>query len=117
MESIQVVRKGANRPAVPNFSFVEVTGCLANGPNNTWLLTNSSEPSITKDQPATPEELKAAGAKPGGAQSFRLISVNSFSPDLHAGQKMEVKGLIYREADDSRLNVLSLQMIASSCTK
>ena len=32
LESIQVVRKGANRPAVPNFSFVEVTGCLAKGP-------------------------------------------------------------------------------------
>ena len=117
LESIQVVRKGANRPAVPNFSFVEVTGCLAKGPNNTWMLTNSSEPFVTRDQPATPDELKAAGAKPSGAQAFRLISVNSFSPELHAGQKMEAKGLIYREADDSRLNVLSLQMIAPSCTK
>jgi mono/diheme cytochrome c family protein len=117
LESSQVVRKGVNRPAVPNFSFVEVTGCLAKGPNNTWLLTNSSEPSITKDQPATPEELKVAGAKPGGAQAFRLVSVNSLRPELHAGQKMEAKGLIYREADDSRLNVLSLQMIASTCTK
>lgn len=117
LESIQVARKGANRPAVPNFSFVEVTGCLARGPNNTWLLTNSSEPSITKDHAATPDELKAAGAKPGGAQSLRLISVNSFKPELHNGQKVEAKGLIYREADDSRLNVLSLQMIASSCTK
>ena len=117
LESIQVVRKGANRPAVPNFSFVEVTGCLATGPNNTWMLTNSSEPSVTRDQPATPDELKAAGAKPRGTQAFRLISVNSFSPDLHAGQTMEAKGLIYREADDSRLNLLSLQTIAPSCTK
>ena len=117
LESIQVVRKGANRPAVPNFSFVEVTGCLVKGPNNTWLLTNTSEPAITKDQPATPDELKAAGTKPGGTQSFRLISVNSLNPELHAGQKMEARGLIYREADDSRLNVLSLQMIAPSCTK
>jgi mono/diheme cytochrome c family protein len=117
LEAIQVVRKGANRPAVPNFSFVEVTGCLTKGPNSTWLLTNSSEPSITKDQPATPEELKVAEAKPSGALAFRLISVNSLSPELHAGQKMEAKGLIYREADDSRLNVLSLQTIASSCTK
>jgi len=117
LESIQVVRKGANRPAVPNFSFVEVTGCLAKGPHNTWMLTNSSEPSVTRDQPATPDELKAAGAKPRGAQAFRLISVNAFSPDLHAGQTMEAKGLIYRETDDSRLNLLSLQMIAPSCTK
>jgi len=43
--------------------------------------------------------------------------VNSLSPELHAGQKMEAKGLIYREADDFRLNVISLQMIAASCTK
>jgi hypothetical protein len=117
LESIQVVRKGANRPAVPNFSFVEVTGCLTKGPNNTWLLTNSSEPSLSKDQPATPDELKAAGAKAVGSQSYRLISVNSLSPELHAGQKMEAKGLIYREADDARLNVLSLQTVAPSCTK
>jgi S-disulfanyl-L-cysteine oxidoreductase SoxD len=120
LEGIQVVRKGANRPAVPNFSIVEMTGCLVKGPNDTWLLTNSSEPSITKDQPATPEELKAAAAKPGGTQAFRLVSVNSFKPDLHSGQKMEAKGLIYREtdnADAARLNVLSLQMVASSCTK
>src|SRR6185295_820452 len=44
LEGIQVVRKGANRPAVPNFSIVEVVGCLAPGPDNTWILTNSSEP-------------------------------------------------------------------------
>jgi hypothetical protein len=40
-------------------------------------------------QPAAPDELKAAGTKPSGAQASRLISANSFSPELHTGQKME----------------------------
>lgn len=115
LDSIPIVRRGANRPAVPNFSVVQVVGCLSKGPNNTWVLNNTSEPVITKDQPSTPEELKAAGTKPVGAQTFRLVSVNSFNPDTHAGQKVEAKGLLYREANDARLNVTSLQMVASSC--
>jgi len=117
LDAIQIVRKGANRPAVPNFSVVQVVGCLAKGPNNTWVLNNTSEPVLSKDQPSTPEELKAAEARPIGTQTFRLVSVNSFKPELHSGQKMEVRGLLYREAEDSRLNVTSLQMVASNCTK
>ena len=116
LDTIQIVRKGVNRPAVPNFSLVQVVGCLAKGPNNTWVLNNTSEPVIGKDQP-TPEELKAAEARPIGTQTFRLVSVNSFKPDLHAGQKMEARGLLYREPNDSRLNLTSLQMVASNCAK
>jgi hypothetical protein len=59
----------------------------------------------------------AAQSRPSGTQDFRLISVNSFMPDLHNGQKVEAKGLIYRETGESRLNVTSLQMVAPNCTK
>ena len=31
-------------PPVGDFSYVEVVGCLTPGPENTWLLTNASEP-------------------------------------------------------------------------
>jgi mono/diheme cytochrome c family protein len=117
LDSIPIVRKGASRPAVPNFSMVEVVGCLTKGPNGTWILSNAGEPVITKDQPSTPEELRAAESRSSGNQNFRLISVNSFMPDLHNGQKMEAKGLIYRETDEARLNVTSLQVVAPSCTK
>ncbi len=117
LDSIQIVRKGANRPSVPNFSVVSVVGCLAPGVGETWMLTNTSEPEISKDQPATPEELQAAAGKPGGKQTFRLISVSSFMPDSHAGQKLQVKGLIYRDGDEARLNVTSLQVVAATCSK
>jgi len=116
LDAVQIVRKGANRPAVPNFSIVEVVGCLAPGPDSSWNLTNASEPSLSKDQPVTSEELKAAGAMPFGTQTFRLVSVNSFHPDLHATQKIEAKGLIYRDVGDARLNVISLQMVAPDCS-
>jgi S-disulfanyl-L-cysteine oxidoreductase SoxD len=117
LESIPVLRKGANRPAVPNFSMVEVVGCLTKGPNSTWILSSAGEPAITKDQPSTSAELKAAESSPPGTHDFRLISVNSFMPDLHSGQRVEAKGLIYRETGESRLNVTSLQMVAPNCTK
>jgi S-disulfanyl-L-cysteine oxidoreductase SoxD len=115
LDSIQIVRKGVSGPAIPNFSVVAVVGCLAAGPNKTWVLTNTSEPEISKDQPSTPEELKAASSKPPGKQTFRLISANSFMPANHSGQKMQAKGLIYRDGDDARINVTSLQMVSPDC--
>jgi len=115
LDGIQIVRKGESRSAIPNFSVVAVVGCLAPGPNKTWILTNTSEPEITKDQPSTPEELKASSSKPSGKQTYRLISVNSFMPESHAGQKVQAKGLIYRDGDDARLNVTSLQKVAEGC--
>ena len=115
LDNVQIVRKGAARPAIPNFSVVAVVGCLAPGPDKTWLLTNTSEPEITKDQASTPDELQATSTKDAGKQTLRLISVNSFKPESHAGQKVQAKGLIYRDGADARLNVTSLQVVASSC--
>ena len=110
-----MVRNGNLGQALPNFSFVRLVGCFTQGADNTWTLTNSTEPTAAKDQPSTPEELEQAEAQPPGTESFRLVSIKSFKPDLHIGHKVEAKGLLYREPGESRLNVTSLEGVALTC--
>jgi len=113
LENIQILRKGAIQ-AVSNFSIVRVIGCLNPGPHNTWTLTSAADPVLSRDQASTPEELKRAETLPPGSQSFRLVNVSGFSPQQHSGNKVDVKGLLYRDDTDARINVTSLQE-AGSC--
>ena len=116
LETIQVVQKGATQ-VVSNFSVVRVVGCLAPGPNNTWTLSNTTDPVLSRDQASTPDELKRAEALPAGKQSFRLVSVAGFSPQQYSGQRMDVKGLLYKDDTDARINVTSLQSVGACSTK
>lgn len=114
LENVQIVKKGAAQ-AINNFSVVRVIGCLTPGPNGSWTLKDTTDPILSRDQPSTPDELKRADALPLGTQAFRLVSVSGFKPDRFSGQKMEAKGLFYKDEKDARLNVTSLQQVGS-CT-
>jgi S-disulfanyl-L-cysteine oxidoreductase SoxD len=116
LENIQVVRKGAAQ-VVSNFSVVRVVGCLSPGPNNTWTLNNTTDPVLSRDQASTAEELKRAETLPQGKQSFRLVSVAGFNPQEHSGKKIDVKGLLYKDGSDARINVTSLQMVGACPAK
>jgi len=108
LANIQIVKQGARE--IPNFAMVAMTGCLKQGPANSWLLTNASEPVVTKDEaPATPE--------PGslGTRTYLLVSVTAFHPASYQGHKMEARGLLYRDPEENRLNLTSLQMVAADC--
>jgi mono/diheme cytochrome c family protein len=111
---IDIVRKGQTT-TIPNFSLVQVVGCLTQGANNAWALTSTSDPALTRDEEATAAALKAAETKALGAQTFQLVSVVPFKPDAHKGHKMEARGLLYRDQTDARLNLTSLQMLGASC--
>ena len=111
---IDIVRKGQTN-TIPNFSLVQVVGCLTPGANNAWTLTRTSEPVLTRDEEPSATSLKTAQAKALGAQTFQLVSVVPFKPETHKGQKMEARGLLYRDETDARLNLTSLQMLNSSC--
>jgi cytochrome c5 len=117
--NIQV--QGKNGPApVPSFALVDVVGCLARGPHDTWMLTNGSEPARTRspNQP-TESEIAAARAKPPGSQTFQLLDVeyfsNAFHPEAHAGHKVNAKGFLIRTATDVRINVTWVEMLAADC--
>lgn len=104
LESIAIVRKGA-RP-IPNFALVQVVGCLEPG----WTLTKATDPVITKE-----ETTSAPESKPLGDQNYVLVSVAAFKPAAHSGQKMEARGLLYRQPGENRLNLTSLQMLSPTC--
>lgn len=101
LDNIQIAKKGAQE--LPNFALVQMVGCLAQGANNTWTLTQASEPAVTK------EGAPPAAASALGSQSFLLVSVHSFHPESHRGEKVEARGLLYREPNENRLNLTFLQ--------
>jgi mono/diheme cytochrome c family protein len=116
METIQIVKKGASQ-VITNFSVVRVVGCLTAGPEKAWTLKNTTDPILSRDGASSPEELKRADSQPLGTQAFRLVNINSFKPDQYSGQKMEAKGLYYKDEKDARLNVTSLQPVGSCTAK
>lgn len=116
LENIQIVRKGAVQ-VVSNFSVVRVVGCLTQGPNNTWNLSNTTDPVLSRDQASTPEELKRAQALAPGKQNFRLVNVAGFDPQQNSGQKMDVKGLLYKDDAEARINVTSFQTVGPCTTR
>jgi mono/diheme cytochrome c family protein len=114
LEAIEIARKGVTS-AAPNFSLVQVVGCLTQAPNKAWMLTRTTEPVVTRQEQPSASVLKDAEAKPLGAQTFQLVSATPFKPEAHQGQKMEARGLLYKDARDSMLNLTSLQTVGASC--
>jgi len=94
---------------------VQVVGCLTQGSNNAWTLTSTSDPVLTRDEEPNAAALKTAQNKALGSQTFHLVSVVPFKPEGHKGQKMEARGLLYKDQNDALLNLTSLQMLGASC--
>lgn len=115
LAGIQLLRKG-EEASVQNFSLVQTVGCLARGAGDTWVLTNTADPAATREDAPAPGALAAAASKPLGTQTFRLLSVTPFQPEAHLGQKMEARGLVYREAGDARLTLTSLTSVGACGT-
>jgi mono/diheme cytochrome c family protein len=111
---VDITRKGQTN-TIANFSLVQVVGCLTPGAGSAWTLTRTSEPVITRDEEPTAAALKTAQGKALGGQTFTLVSALSFKPDEHKGQKVEARGLLYRDETDARLNLTSLQTINNTC--
>lgn len=115
LATAQILKKG-EQALVQNFSLVQTVGCLGRGPDNTWLLTRTSDPLVTRDDAPSAQSLASAATRPLGTRTFRLLSAKPFSPESHQGHKMEARGLIYSEAGDERLTLTSLRM-AGNCTE
>lgn len=116
LENIRMVRKGAAARGVPNFALVQVVGCLTQTPDNSWRLTNTSDPRSTKEETPTAAALKEAEAQALGTETFGLISVSrGFAAPSHKGHKVEARGLLYRSPTERFLNLTSLQMVSASC--
>jgi hypothetical protein len=105
----------APKASTQKMDIVESIGCLSEEPKGTWVLTDATDPAVSK-QPYTNEAArKEAAAKPLGTQRFTLIAINMFNPDAMRSHKVAAKGLLIKDAAGSRINVTSLQPVADSC--
>lgn len=120
LANIQFIHKDGPKP-LPSNSLVLVVGCLNQSPDKTWILTNATEPIRNRrGNEVTPEELKAAEGAPVGTQTFRLQNMETletpFTPDPYREHKMQVKGALFRQANNtSRIIVTSIAAAAPSC--
>jgi hypothetical protein len=81
-------------------------------------LTQTTDPVPTKETSSTPATLKAAESAPLGSGRFDLVSVSpKHQAASHRGQKMEARGLLYRDTSYAEINLTSLSMVALSCDK
>jgi mono/diheme cytochrome c family protein len=100
-------------PPVEDFSYVEVVGCLAAGPGNTWMLTRASAPSVAVA--AAPPSGSAATAKPLGSETFHLLDAMAYAPGSHKGHKMYVRGLLIKLPDEQRITISAFEMVSPTC--
>jgi cytochrome c5 len=101
-------------PAVGDFSYVEVIGCLTAGPQNTWMLTQSSEPAAAA-LPGPESSAPAAAAKALGTQTFRLVDAMAYAPDAHKNQKVYVRGLLIKLPGEQRMTISALETVSPAC--
>ena len=114
LDDIAIVKSpGGGGRSVPNFALVRVVGCLTPSSANVWTLSQASEPVPTVDQPVAAQ--KDAEAQPLGTRTFRLVSVASFAPETHKGEKMQARGLLYQGSDKNLLNLVALERLGSGC--
>jgi len=117
--STRLVGKDGPKP-LPTNALVLVAGCLTPGSNDTWILTNASEPVRTREgDKATAEEVKASAARASGSLAFRLQNLGdlrpAFNPDTEKGHKVQAKGVLIRQSGNDRINVTSLATVAPVC--
>jgi len=112
LDAIRVL-PGRAKPAPPvgEFSYVEVVGCLARGPQHTWVLARGSDPIVPGAQPSA----SAPAARALGAQTFHLIDAMAYAPDAHAGHKMYVRGLLIKLPDEQRIAISAFEDVAPDC--
>lgn len=119
LAGILITEKGGLGGPVPNFSLVQVVGCLTQSANKAWILSSSSEPiRATEPGDSTPADLRALESTPLGKGAFRLLDFPSLGRERHNGHKVQVKGFLIRQPNvEDRLNPTSLQTLTDSCAR
>lgn len=115
LDSTQLVGKDGPKP-LPTNALVVAVGCFMPVDGDTGTLARVSAVSRTRTaDTSTPDELKRAAAAPPGAQQFKLQNLSDFKPESFKGQKVQVKGVLVRQANNDRINVTAMESVAASC--
>jgi len=114
LDDIQIVQgRPKALPPVGDFSYVEVVGCLTGGQGHTWLLTRATAPIVAA--PAASGGASAAGERPLGTQTFRLLDAIAYSPEAHRGQKIYIRGLLIKLPDEQRITISAFETVSPTC--
>lgn len=100
-----------------------VVGCLTEGAvPAAWTLTRATDgtfsdqsDAVVTPQPGTSAELTAALSQPLGTFTYRLLGTTQLNMQGMKDHKVLAKGLLIQTDNERRLNVTSLQAIATSC--
>lgn len=112
---VRLIGKSGPEP-VPDFSLIRVVGCLThNQSDNSWMLTQASDPVRTGDPQPAADDREAAGHIPLGSVTFRLLVSAAYSPEQYTGHRVEVRGFLIRRQPESRINITSLESLNPSC--
>ena len=106
LDSIQILAQG-EQPKAQNFARVQVVGCLARGDEGRFVLTSASEPVVAATDTA------ALPVPAAGAGRVMLINAAPFKPEAHVGQRVEARGLVYRDDRETLLAVSGLKSVGS----
>lgn len=114
LKRIRIVGRDGPGP-VPDFSFVEVVGCLASAPDGGWTLTQGTEPVRAQDVDATAADAQRLVDLPAGPHTYDLMDAEYQNPEDLANSKVLVKGLLIRQANPVRINVSALAGTGRKC--
>ncbi len=98
-----------------NYTFVSAVGCLHQDPTRSWLLTNAEELKKTEPSAAVSVNATTSTRQERGEFTFRLLDAISYNPEPHNGHKVRVTGYMVRLGAEIRVNVMSLQMVGTTC--
>lgn len=112
---VRLIGKGGPEP-VPNFSLVQVFGCLGRR-DEEWMLTGASEPARTGLPQPTSEELASVRSPSLGNSTFGLLASAAYSPGDQAGRVVEVRGFLIRRQNGDRINVTSIETVGPACSQ
>ena len=113
MASVKLVGPDGPKP-MPANALVVAVGCLAAGANDTWTVTNVAALTRTQSGDETTDaELKRSADRPLGTASFPLQNFDDGK--ALAGQKVQIKGVLRRQGNTERINVLLAKSVGASC--
>jgi S-disulfanyl-L-cysteine oxidoreductase SoxD len=103
-------------PPVGDFSYVEVVGCLTADPRGNWLLSRASAP-VAASAAGSASSTASATTRPLGTETFHLLDAMAYAPQTHRGQKMFVRGLLIKLADEQRIAISAFEVLSPTCSE
>jgi len=113
LATIQITGKSGPIP-VRTGTLVRTAGCLELRDDREWRLTSATEPERTGLETSSQTSRHQDSPQSG---SRTIVLLNPFpSPIAHRGHRIAATGFLVQRDDGDAVNVVSLEIIAASCT-